>query len=90
LTVSSELGVVGQRQAWRNASDHLRQSLRLHGEVVAKQGWVVGSAKVALLAPWAIALLLMQLQGNRAAFATNTGTLVFVSIIHRYYGTTAR
>jgi tight adherence protein B len=78
LTLSSELGGVGQRQAWRSASEHLRQSLRLHGEVAAKQSWVVGSAKVALLAPWAIALLLMQLQSNRAAFATNAGTLALL------------
>jgi len=78
LTLGSELGGVGQRQAWRTASDHLRQSLRLHGEVVAKQSWVVGSAKVALLAPWVIALLLMQLQSNRAAFATSAGTLVLL------------
>jgi len=78
LTLSSELGGVGQRQAWRAASEHLRQSLRLHGEVVAKQSWVVGSAKVALLAPWVIALLLMQLQSNRAAFATSAGTLVLL------------
>jgi tight adherence protein B len=78
ITLSSELGAIGQRNAWRTASEHLRQSLRLHGEVVAKQSWVVGSAKVALLAPWAIALLLIQLPGNRAAFATDAGTLVLL------------
>jgi tight adherence protein B len=39
---------------------------------------VVGSAKVALLAPWVIALLLMQLSSNRAAFATSAGTLVLL------------
>jgi len=78
LTLNVELGSVGQRQAWRTASEHLRQSLRLHGEVVAKQSWVVGSAKVALLAPWAIALMLMQLPGNRVAFAASAGTLVLI------------
>jgi tight adherence protein B len=46
------------------------------GEVMAKQGWVLGSAKVALIAPWLIAFVLLRLEQNREAYASELGALV--------------
>jgi tight adherence protein B len=46
------------------------------GEVMAKQGWVLGSAKVALVAPWLIAFVLLRLEQNREAYASELGALV--------------
>jgi tight adherence protein B len=78
LALDHELGGRGQRQAWRDAGRHLRESLKLASEIATKQGWVVGSAKLALGAPWLIAAILMQLGDNKAAFASTTGTAVLV------------
>jgi tight adherence protein B len=46
--------------------------------VLAKQGWVSGSAKVALLAPWLIALVLIQVPQNKVAFASELGAVILV------------
>ena len=51
----------------------------MFGEVIAKQGWVLGSAKVALAAPWLVAFLLVRLEQNRAAFETTLGAMVLIT-----------
>jgi tight adherence protein B len=56
----------------------LRQEQAVISQVRAKQGWVLGSAKIALLAPWIICLLLLNLEQNRAAFLGTEGSLVLV------------
>ena len=78
FALNHELGGRGQRGAWREAGRHLRESLKLAGEIATKQGWIIGSAKMALFAPWLIAGVLMQLGDNRAAFASMTGTAVLL------------
>jgi tight adherence protein B len=65
-------------QTWQQAATQLRQEQALLGQVLAKQGWVSGSAKVALVAPWLIALVLIQLPQNKAAFASELGAVVLV------------
>ena len=47
-------------------------------QLQAKQGWVSSSAKLALLAPWLVAVVLVQLPQNRAAFATELGAAVLI------------
>jgi tight adherence protein B len=78
LELSSELGDHGMSQTWQQAATQLRQEQALLGQVLAKQGWVSGSAKVALVAPWLIALVLIQLPQNKAAFASELGAVVLV------------
>jgi tight adherence protein B len=78
LALNHELGGRGQQSAWRDAGSHLRESLKLTSEIVTKQGWVVGSAKLALVAPWLIVTVLMQLGDNRLAFASASGTLILL------------
>jgi tight adherence protein B len=79
LALNHELGGRGQRAAWRDAGRHLRESLKLSGEISTKQGWITGSAKMALFAPWLIAVVLMNLGDNRAAFASASGTGVLLA-----------
>lgn len=79
LALNHELGGRGQRVAWRDAGRHLRESLKLSGEISTKQGWITGSAKMALFAPWLIAVVLMNLGDNRAAFASASGTGVLLA-----------
>jgi len=78
LEVTTELGTTGIAESWRKAAANLRGEQAMFGEVVAKQGWVLGSAKVALVAPWLIAFLLVRLEQNRVAFETELGALVLL------------
>lgn len=78
IEISSELGSADIAESWKKASINLRAEQAIFGEVLAKQGWVLGSAKVALVAPWLVAFLLIRLEQNRAAFETDLGALVLL------------
>lgn len=78
IELGYELGGHGMAQTWEQAATDLRQEQALLGQVMAKQGWVSGSAKIALIAPWLIALVLIQLPQNKAAFASELGSVVLV------------
>ena len=78
LTLAHELGQRAMADNWARVSSEIREEQGVLGQVLAKQGWVSGSAKVALAAPWLIALVLVQLPQNRAAFASELGSLVLV------------
>ena len=66
-------------KTWAQAAAELRQDQALLGQVLAKQGWVSASAKVALAAPWLIALVLIQLPQNRVAFSSELGAAVLAT-----------
>ena len=76
IEISTELGGRGLGDWWKRAASEIRQEQALMGEVMAKQGWVLGSAKVALVAPWLIAFVLLRLEQNRDAYASELGALV--------------
>jgi len=78
IELSNELGSNSMSKTWEAAAGELRSEQAIFGQVLAKQGWVLGSAKISLVAPWLIALVLIQLEQNRAAFATELGALVLV------------
>lgn len=76
LEISTDLGGRGLGDWWQQAASDIRREQALMGEVMAKQGWVLGSAKVALVAPWLIAFVLMRLEQNRLAYASELGVVV--------------
>lgn len=78
LILANDLGPLQMAENWARLSSEIRQEQGVIGQVLAKQGWVSGSAKVALLAPWLIALVLVQLEQNRVAFASDLGSAVLV------------
>ncbi len=78
LLITSELGGRGEAEVWTKASSEVRQEQQLMNQVRAKQGWVLGSAKLAVLAPWLIVFVLLSLEQNRQAYATPQGTLVLL------------
>jgi tight adherence protein B len=76
IEIATELGGRGLGDWWKKAATEIRSEQALMGEVMAKQGWVLGSAKVALIAPWLIAFVLLRLEQNRQAYASELGALV--------------
>lgn len=78
IEVTTELGTAGVSESWRKAAMHLRAEQATFGEVLTKKGWVLGSAKVALIAPWLVAFVLVRLEQNRQAFETELGAVVLL------------
>lgn len=78
LLITSELGGRGEAGIWARASSDIRSEQLLLGQVLAKQGWVLGSAKLAVLAPWLIVFVLLSVPSNQAAFSSNTGTIILL------------
>lgn len=78
MALVEEVGGRGEAANWDQAARDLRQEQAVISQVRAKQGWVLGSSKIALLAPWIICLLLLNLEQNRAAFSDPEGSLVLV------------
>jgi len=78
LSLASELGGRGLADLWDRAASEIRSEQQLVGEIVARQSWVLGSAKMALVAPWLVALMLLGPAGNREAFASPSGTAVLL------------
>ena len=79
LRVSHRSGGFGLVANLGRLSTNLRQQVALHGELQAKQGWVTGTAKLALAAPWAIVYLL-GLRGQNAAFYNSTAGLTLLLV----------
>jgi tight adherence protein B len=78
IELDSELGGQGMSITYQRAAVQVRKEQGELSQLQAKQGWVSSSAKLALLAPWLVALVLVQLPQNRAAFATELGSLILI------------
>ncbi len=78
IELDSELGGRGMSITYQRAALRVRREQGELAQLTAKQGWVSSSAKLALLAPWLVALVLVQLPQNKAAFATELGALILV------------
>ncbi len=76
--IVSAAGGEGFYAALRNQSALVREELALRGELESKQGWISGTAKVAIVAPWLIVAMLCSRPENIAAYATSEGTLILV------------
>jgi tight adherence protein B len=78
IELDSELGGHGMSVTYQRAAVRVREEQGEISQLQAKQGWVSSSAKLALLAPWLIALVLVQLPQNKAAFATELGAAILI------------
>ncbi len=78
IELDSELGGHGMAVTYQRAAIQVRKEQGEISQLQAKQGWVSSSAKLALLAPWLIALVLVQLPQNKAAFATELGAAILI------------
>lgn len=78
IRVANTLGSSGYVSALRNQSSVLRGEATLSAEIAAKQGWVVGTAKLAVLAPWLIVLILSFRPENAQLYSSSIGTLLLV------------
>jgi len=66
----------GYLAALRNQSSQLRNENAVWAEIQAKQNWVLSTAKLAILAPWLVLVLLGFRRETAEAFETETGLAV--------------
>lgn len=76
--VVSVAGGQGFYLALRNQAKQAREDLALRGELESKQGWVSGTAKVAILAPWLVVGMLCARQENIAAYSSYQGSTILI------------
>ena len=78
LRATVELGSAGYVDALRLQAKTLREQTILLDQVSAKQGWVVGTAKLAVLAPWLIVTVLSVRPENAAIYSTFAGSALLL------------
>ena len=79
VSVVTDAGGRGFHEALRQQAKIARDDLALWGELESKQGWVTGTAKVAIAAPWIIVTLLCSRPENVASYASVGGSLILVT-----------
>jgi tight adherence protein B len=76
--LASASGGRGYLNALRNQALQLRLENATWTEVQVKQNWVLGTAKLAVLAPWLVLVLLSMRPETAVAFQSETGIAVLV------------
>jgi tight adherence protein B len=76
IRIVQKSGGLGYLAALRNQSLQTRTEIALWGELESKQGWVSGTAKLAIVAPWIIVATLSSRPENVAIYNTSEGLTV--------------
>jgi tight adherence protein B len=77
--VVNDSGGAGFVAALRQQAKSIRDDSALFQQIAAKQGWVRGTAKVAVAAPWLIVILLATRHENAQAYASVQGSLLLLA-----------
>jgi tight adherence protein B len=75
----SQLGGSAYTQSLRGMAQDCRTEMALDGEIAAKQGWIGGTAKLAIASPWIIVILLSVRPENVAAYNSAPGFVVLIT-----------
>jgi tight adherence protein B len=78
IRVANNSGGLGYLDSLREQAQRTRSEIALWGELESKQGWVTGTAKLAIVAPWIIVATLSSRPENVAIFNTTEGTSILV------------
>jgi tight adherence protein B len=78
LGLVSEAGGAGLLSSLREQVRLVRQELAFSGEIASKLGWITGTAKIAVGAPWLIVAMLSTRPENATAYASTAGSLVLI------------
>ncbi len=96
VIVIEKFGAAGAAAELQNLANQLRNDLKIRHELAAKQSWVTGSAKSALLAPWVVVVMLSARPEAKEFYVSDTGLILLllgalVSLIaYRYVAITGQ
>jgi tight adherence protein B len=78
IRIVSQSGGVGYLDSLRDQALRTRSEIALWAELDSKQGWVTGTAKLAIIAPWIVVATLAARAENIETYNTLEGTGVLV------------
>ncbi|CAB4624481.1 unannotated protein [freshwater metagenome] len=73
IRVVQTSGGVGYLDSLRDQAERTRAEIAVWGELESKQGWVTGTAKLAIVAPWIIVAILSSRPENVAIYNSDEG-----------------
>lgn len=76
LRIARDVGGTDLGRVLRALSSFLREDARARAELEARQSWTVNAARLAMVAPWAVLLLLATRGSTLDAYSTPAGALV--------------
>ncbi len=76
LRLVSATGSESLASALKQQSVNLRNDLAFMGQIEAKQGWVAGTAKIAVAAPWLVVAMLSTRTENAVVYNSATGVFI--------------
>jgi tight adherence protein B len=76
IRVANKSGGEGYLDSLREQALRTRSEIALWGELESKQGWVAGTAKLAIIAPWIIVATLSSRPENVAIYNTSEGVTI--------------
>ena len=79
LKMSREVGGNELPALLRNLAIHLRQEAAIRSEIEARQSWTVNAARLGVVAPWVVLLLLATRPEAAAAYNTPGGTVIIIA-----------
>lgn len=78
LRMAREVGGTEITSVLRQLSSYLRTDLAIRGELVARQSWIVHAARLGLVAPWLVLLVLAVRPEAAAAYNTAGGVAIII------------
>lgn len=78
LEMANQVGGTQLVPILRTFGAHLREAQNVRHEVEARQGWVVNAARLGVVAPWIVLLLLTTRPEAATAYNTPTGSAVII------------
>lgn len=76
LSLAEELGGMGLIDSLRSQVQLVRKEVAFKGEISSKLGWITGTAKFAVGAPWLLVAMLSTRPENAAAYASAEGSAI--------------
>lgn len=78
IRIARRTGSPGLVNVLQSFSALLRQDLSAQSEVGARASWITNSARLAIVAPWLVLLLVSSTAEGRAAYSTGLGSVVML------------
>lgn len=78
LRLVSSTGSESLGSTLRHQATSLRRDLAVAGQLDSKQGWVAGTAKIAVAAPWVVVAMLSSRLENAAVYNTPEGAAILL------------
>ncbi|OKL48095.1 type II secretion system F family protein [Boudabousia marimammalium] len=79
LRLSREVGGTDLGSLLRELSAMIRADLRTRGEIEARQSWTTNAARLAVVSPWIVLVMISTRTNAAEAYATTQGTMVLLS-----------